>query len=72
MSTSRILTLATALIAFATGAAAQTPEVTDQPAAMPGLTPGETVQPVHDQGIFTHVIFSQLEGRFNGANSEFR
>jgi hypothetical protein len=36
------------------------------------MTPGETVQPVHDQAIFTHVIFSQLEGRFNGANSEFR
>src|SRR5207302_4668780 len=72
MSTSRILTLATALIAFATGAAAQTPEVADRPATMPGVQPGGAVQPVRDTDIIAHAIFNQLEGRFNGSNSEFR
>src|SRR5438132_13923634 len=72
MSTSRILTLATALIAFATGAAAQTPEVADRPATMPGVQPGGAVQPVRDTDIIAHAIFSQLEGRLNGANTEFR
>jgi copper resistance protein B len=72
MSTSRILTLAAALIAFATGAAAQTPAATDHPAAMPGLQPGGAVQPVQDQEIFAHVIFSQLEGRTSGTDNEFR
>src|SRR5207302_3513959 len=72
MSTSRILTLATALIAFATGAAAQTPEVADRPATMPGVQPGGAVQPVRDTDIIAHAIFSQLEGRFNGSNTEFR
>jgi hypothetical protein len=38
---------------------------------MAGMQPG-AIEPVHDQEIFTHVIFSQLEGRFNGANSQFR
>ncbi len=72
MSTSRILTLAAALIAFATGAAAQPPAATDHPAAMPGLQPGGAVQPVMDTDILAHAIFSQLEGRFNGTNTEFR
>src|SRR5260370_15381226 len=72
MSTARILTLAAALIVFATGAAAQTPAATDHPAAMPGVQPGSTVQPVMDTDIIAHAIFSQLEGRFNGANTEFR
>jgi copper resistance protein B len=30
------------------------------------------VQPVMDRGIFAHAIFNQLEGRFNGSNTEFR
>jgi copper resistance protein B len=70
MSTSRILTLAAALIAFATGAAAQTPAATEHPAA--GLQPGGAVQPVEDQEIFAHVIFSQLEGRTGGTDTQFR
>jgi copper resistance protein B len=72
MSASRILTFAAALIAFATGAAAQTPEATDHPAAMLGPQPGGAVQPVRDTDIIAHAIFSQLEGRFNGSNTEFR
>ena len=70
MSTTRNLTLIATFVALATGASAQAPTTVAEP--MPGMTPVETVQPVHDQEIFTHVIFSQLEGRFNGANSEFR
>jgi copper resistance protein B len=72
MSTARTLTLIATFVALATGAAAQTPTTVAEPAPMPSMTPVETVQPVQDQEIFTHVIFSQLEGRFNGANSEFR
>ena len=71
MSTSRIVTLAAALAGLATAAAAQTPTATDQAAAMPGM-PGGAVQPVHDQEIFAHGIVSQLEGRTNGTNTEFR
>jgi copper resistance protein B len=29
-------------------------------------------QPVMDRGIFAHAIFNELEGRINGANTEFR
>jgi copper resistance protein B len=72
MSTARILTLAAALAGLATAAVAQTPAATDQPAAMPGMLPGGAVQPVHDQEIFAHGMFSQLEGRTNGTNTEFR
>jgi copper resistance protein B len=32
----------------------------------------EPVQPVMDRGIFAHAIFNELEGRFNGSNTEFR
>jgi copper resistance protein B len=67
MSTSRILTLAAPLITLATAAAAQTSAVKDE------LTPGvEPVQPVMDRPILAHVIFNQLEGRWNGTNTEFK
>jgi copper resistance protein B len=72
MSTARILTLAAALAGLATAAEAQTPATTDQPAAIPGLPLGAAVQPVHDQEIFAHGMFSQLEGRWNGSNTQFR
>ena len=72
MSSPRILILAAALVAFATSAAAQTPATADEPAQTPGLNTGGAVQPVMDQKILAHVIFSQLEGRFNGTNNEFR
>ena len=67
MSPSRTITLAAVLIAFATAAAAQTSAVKDEPT--PGMEP---IQPVMDQPILAHVILSQLEGRWNGTNSEFR
>jgi copper resistance protein B len=72
MSTFRTLTFAAALIAFATVAAAQTPPTNDEPAPMPGMNAGGAVQPVMDREILAHVIFSQLEGRSNGSNTEFR
>jgi copper resistance protein B len=72
MSTSGNLTLAAGLIVFATGAAAQTPAAPDRSAVMPGVQPGGAVQPVVDTDILAHAIFSQLEGRFNGTNTEFR
>jgi copper resistance protein B len=67
MSASRIIGVAAALVFAATAAPAQTPAV---PSA-PGLEPG-AMQPVMDQGIYAHAIFNQLEGRWNGSNTEFR
>ena len=32
----------------------------------------EPVEPVMDSPILAHVIFSQLEGRWNGTHTEFR
>ncbi len=72
MSIARILALAAALAGLATAAAAQTPAATNQPAAMPGMPPDGGVQPVHDQEIFAHGMFSQLEGRTSGSDTEFR
>jgi copper resistance protein B len=66
----RILPLAAALVAVATAAVAQTPPATDQPA--PGMELGGAVQPVIDREILAHLLFNELEGRFNGSNTEFR
>jgi copper resistance protein B len=71
MSTARYLTLIAAL-AFANGAAAQTPVTPGQPPPLPGTNTGSEIQPAMDQTIFAHVLFNQLEGRWNGSNSEFR
>jgi copper resistance protein B len=68
----RISSLAAAFAVLAIAAAAQTPPAQGQPQLMPGMEPVGAVQPVMDQPILAHVIFSQLEGRFNGANTEFR
>jgi len=69
MSASRIIPLAALLVALAVPAAAQTPVVTTNPG--PGMEAG-AMPPVMDQGIFAHAIFNQLEGRWNGSNTEFR
>jgi copper resistance protein B len=66
----RILPLAAALVAVVTAAVAQTPPATDQPA--PGMELGGAVQPVIDREILAHLLFNELEGRFNGSNTEFR
>jgi copper resistance protein B len=68
----RISSLAAALAVLAIAAAAQTPPVQGQPQLMPGMEPVGAVQPVMDRPILAHVIFSQLEGRWNGSNTEFR
>jgi copper resistance protein B len=67
MSVYRINPSAAALVAFASAAAAQTPAAKDEP-----ILSMEPVRPVMDQGIFAHAIFNELEGRFNGGNTEFR
>jgi copper resistance protein B len=68
MSAYRTIPSAAALVAFASAAAAQTPAAKDEPTlSMEPLPP-----PVMDQGIFAHAIFNELEGRFNGGNTEFR
>jgi copper resistance protein B len=72
MSTFRILTLTAGLVAFASAAAAQSPVTNDEPAPVPGMKTGGAVQPVMDQEIFAHVLFNQLEGRWNGSTTEFR
>jgi copper resistance protein B len=65
MSASRITPIAAAIVSFATAAAGQMP-AKDEP------TPAMDMQPVMDRPILAHLIFNQLEGRFNGSNPEFR
>jgi copper resistance protein B len=74
MSAVRISSLAAALTLLALAAAAQTPAAPEQPQSQPmlGMEAGGVMQPVMDQEIRAHVIFSQLEGRFGGGNPEFR
>src|SRR6516164_7813358 len=69
MSTFRIIRLAGALVFAATVAAAQTSDSKTEPSL--GLEAG-LMPPVMDQGIYAHAIFNQLEGRWNGSNTEFR
>jgi copper resistance protein B len=68
MST-RTIAIAAVLLAFAAPAGAETPAVNIEPT--PGMEPG-AIQPVMDQAIFAHAIFNQLEGRWNGSNTQFR
>jgi copper resistance protein B len=70
MSALHIVPLAAALVAIVTAGAAEMPPANEQPA--PGMKPGGAMPPVMDQAIFAHVIFSELEGRWNGSNTEFR
>jgi copper resistance protein B len=70
MSALRICPLAAALALLSTAAAAQTPAASDH--TMPGTEAGGAVQPVMDQPVLAHLLFSQLEGRFGGSNPEFR
>ena len=69
MNAFRICWLAAALVFAAMAAAAQTPASKVEPGI--GLEPGG-MQPVMDQAIYAHAIFNQLEGRWNGSNTEFR
>jgi Multicopper oxidase/Copper resistance protein B precursor (CopB) len=64
--------LTAALAAFASTAAAQTPVTNGEPVPVPGTKTASAVQPVMDQAIFAHLLFNQLEGRWNGSNTEFR
>ena len=65
----RIIPVAAILFAFAAPAVAETPAANVEPPL--GMEPG-AMQPVMDQGIYAHAILNQLEGRWNGSNSEFR
>jgi copper resistance protein B len=70
MSTLRtILRACGTVFGLANAAAAQVPAAPVQP-----MVPGEHEfgQPVKDREIFAHVIFNELEGRWNGTNTEFR
>ena len=70
MSPFRISSLAAALIAFATCAAAQIPAAMDQPVL--GMEPGDAVQTVMDRPILAHAILNENEGRWNGSNTQYR
>ena len=65
----RIIRIAAILCACATPALAETLAAIAAPTL--GMEPGE-MQPVMDQAIFAHAIFNQLEGRWNGSNTQFR
>ena len=69
MSAFRITCLTAALAVIAAAAPAQTPAATVP--STPGADLG-AMPPVMDQGIYAHAIFNQLEGRWNGSNTEFR
>jgi copper resistance protein B len=70
MSTLRsILCTSGAVFSLSNAAVAQVPPTPVQP-TLPGER--EFGQPVMDREIFTHVIFNELEGRWNGTNTEFR
>jgi copper resistance protein B len=69
MSAPRTTLLAAAFVAMATASPAQTTARGEEPT--PVLEFG-TMQPVMDRGIFAHVFFNELEGRWNGSNTEFR
>ena len=69
MSALRIIPFALATVALPVPAAAQAPATKDQ--LTPGMDSG-AMPPVMDQGIYAHAILNQLEGRWNGSNSEFR
>ena len=63
------IVLAAVLIAFAAPAVAESPAANVEPAL--GMEP-RAMEPMMDQTIFAHAIFNQLEGRWNGSNTEFR
>ena len=65
----RIIPVVAILFAFAAPAVAETPAANVEPPL--GMEPG-AMQPVMDQAIFAHAIFNQLEGRWNGSNTQFR
>lgn len=56
--------LAVLLAGTAAPALAQTPPAAPMTTGMAGMTVDDA--PVHDNGIFAHVMFDQLEGRFDG------
>ena len=69
MNALRPLALAAALAAFG---AAHAPAMADETAPLTGLQMPAEMPPVMDRQIFAHAIFNQLEGRWNGNNTEFR
>jgi copper resistance protein B len=69
MSAFRIVPLAAALVALPTAATTQAPAARGERTL--GLEP-DAMQPVMDRPILAHVLFDQLEGRWNGSNTEFR
>lgn len=60
----RSLPLAALLATFACAAFAQSPTMT-------GTVIGDDMPPINDNGVFAHVLFDQLEGRFGGGG-DFR
>jgi copper resistance protein B len=72
MSILRIIPLAAALGLSALAAAAQTPAAPQKTLLIAAMEPDAAMPPVMDSGITAHVLFDQLEGRFNGSNPEFR
>jgi len=65
----RIIPVAAALCTFAAPVLAETPAANAESTL--GMDSG-AMQPVMDRGIFAHAIFNQLEGRWNGSNTQFR
>jgi copper resistance protein B len=67
----RVVLAASAMLLGAPAAFAQTSSVPDQPSSVP-TTDLSGVQPVMDNGIYTHALLEQAEDRWNGRNNQFR
>jgi copper resistance protein B len=72
MSVVRLIVLAAATVLPALAVAAQTPAMPEPSQRMTDREPGAAMPPVMDSGVFAHVLLDQLEGRFSGADPEFR
>ena len=69
MSALRIIPFTAVLVALAVPVVAQNPTANIEPGLAMESGP---MPPVMDRGIFAHAIFNQLEGRWNGSNTQFR
>ena len=71
MSALRAFLLTSLLGTVATAAAAQAPPAANAGMAMP-MKSADTTMGMMDNAIFAHVLFDQLEGRSDGAKTDFR
>jgi copper resistance protein B len=67
-----VAAVVTVLLGVSGAAYAQAPSTSSQVNLGSGMDMGSMPSPVMDNGIFTHALLEQLEGRWNGRNEQFR